>query len=89
MDKVGQKLNDKLNKDAQPGNKVEGTADNSVNDSESIPPLFLSLRDVMLTQRKTEVNQVANDIGVPQQDDQMIDKVADAKTNSDIPFGNN
>ncbi|KAK4949978.1 hypothetical protein LTR10_011820 [Elasticomyces elasticus] len=35
------------------------------------------------------VNDVANDVGVPQQDDSMIDKAADAKTNSDIPFGNN
>jgi hypothetical protein len=35
------------------------------------------------------VNQVANDVGVPQQDDGVLDKVADAKTNSDIPFGNN
>lgn len=36
-----------------------------------------------------ELNQVAGDAGVPQQDDQMMDKVADSKVNSDIPFGNN
>ncbi|KAE8446921.1 hypothetical protein EG329_011552 [Mollisiaceae sp. DMI_Dod_QoI] len=36
-----------------------------------------------------EVNQVAGDVGVPQQDDQTLDKAADAKANSDIPFGNN
>ncbi|KAK5312829.1 hypothetical protein LTR93_011177 [Exophiala xenobiotica] len=35
------------------------------------------------------VNDAANDVGVPQQDDQFIDKAADAKANSDIPFGNN
>lgn len=31
---------------------------------------------------------MANDAGVPQQDDKMIDQVADAKTNDKIPFGN-
>ncbi|KAH9829070.1 hypothetical protein Tdes44962_MAKER09184 [Teratosphaeria destructans] len=36
----------------------------------------------------TQINNLANDAGVPQQDDQLIDKVADAKVNSDIPFGN-
>ena len=33
MDKIGNKMNDKLNKDAQPGNKVEGSADNGANNS--------------------------------------------------------
>ncbi len=36
-----------------------------------------------------EVNDLANDVGVPQQDQGMVDKVTDAKVNSDIPFGNN
>lgn len=38
--------------------------------------------------RTTELNQVAGDAGVPQQDNGMLDKLADAKANSDIPFGN-
>lgn len=37
----------------------------------------------------TGVNDVANDVGVPQKDDQMMDQAADSKVNSDIPFGNN
>ncbi|KAF2774253.1 hypothetical protein EJ03DRAFT_322846 [Teratosphaeria nubilosa] len=36
----------------------------------------------------SQINNLANDAGVPQQDEQMIDKAADAKVNSDIPFGN-
>lgn len=43
----------------------------------------------MLINIAAGVNDVANDAGVPQQDDQFIDKAADAKANSDIPFGNN
>lgn len=42
MDKVGQKLNDKLNKDAQPGNQVEGKADNTVNNGECLVPQYES-----------------------------------------------
>ncbi|KAK3680245.1 hypothetical protein LTR78_000623 [Recurvomyces mirabilis] len=37
----------------------------------------------------SKIDDVANQAGVPQGDDQQIDKVADAKVNSDIPFGNN
>ena len=36
-----------------------------------------------------DLNQAAGDAGVPQQDDGMMDKLADSKVNSDIPFGNN
>lgn len=36
-----------------------------------------------------ELNNVANQAGVPGQDQGIMDKVADAKANSDIPFGNN
>ena len=36
-----------------------------------------------------DINDAANDVGVPQGDDKMIDNAADAKVNSDIPFGNN
>jgi hypothetical protein len=32
---------------------------------------------------------VADQAGVPQQDDKIIDQAADAKINKDIPFGNN
>jgi hypothetical protein len=35
------------------------------------------------------VDQVANDIGVPQQDDNVFNEVADRKVNEDIPGGNN
>eukprot|EP00249_Psilotum_nudum_P035765 c57082_g1_i1 orf=1-180(-) len=56
MDKVEGMADNKLNQDAQPGNQVEGRADNAAND---------------------KVNEVANDAGVPQQDDGFIDKVAD------------
>ena len=42
---------------------------------------------ILLT--STDVNNVASDVGVPQQDDSTIDKVADTKVNKDIPFGNN
>lgn len=52
--KVEQKLNDKLNKDAQPGNQVEGKADGDVNDSECIlcsSPSFPAGRPKLLVHR--------------------------------------
>ncbi|CAF9904706.1 MAG: hypothetical protein GOMPHAMPRED_002922 [Gomphillus americanus] len=36
-----------------------------------------------------DVNQFADDVGVPQQGDGIIDEAVDIKTNEDIPFGNN
>jgi hypothetical protein len=36
-----------------------------------------------------ELDNAASDVGVPQQDDNMLNQAADAKVNSDIPFGNN
>ncbi|KAK7006345.1 hypothetical protein R3P38DRAFT_3037933 [Favolaschia claudopus] len=35
-----------------------------------------------------EVDQVASDVGVPQQADNTINEIADKKVNDDIPFGN-
>jgi hypothetical protein len=37
----------------------------------------------------TGIDQAANDMGIPQQDDSKINEVADRKVNQDIPFGNN
>lgn len=39
--------------------------------------------------RVSELDNVANNMGVPQQDDGLMNNIADAKVNSDIPFGNN
>ncbi|KAJ7143920.1 hypothetical protein C8R44DRAFT_864933 [Mycena epipterygia] len=68
VDKVEGMAENKLGQDAQPGDGIERTADNDVNQ---------------------EVDKVANDIGVPQQDDNVINEVADRKVNEDIPGGNN
>ncbi|KAJ6548555.1 hypothetical protein B0H19DRAFT_1265369 [Mycena capillaripes] len=68
VDKIEGAAENKLGQDAQPGDGIERTADNDVNQG---------------------VDQVANDIGVPQQDDNLINEVADRKVNEDIPGGNN
>ncbi|KAF7342829.1 hypothetical protein MSAN_01998900 [Mycena sanguinolenta] len=68
VDKIEGAAENKLGQEAQPGDGVERTADNEVNQG---------------------VDQVANDVGVPQQDDNVINEVADRKVNQDIPFGNN
>lgn len=94
MDKAKGALDNKLNNDAQPGDAVEAKADNAANDSRSKQSnTILNYRDetwvdALLTPT-LEVNNAANDVGVPQQDDGFIDKVADRKVNQDIPFGNN
>lgn len=46
-----------------------------------------SNRDGVLI-KHTGLNQAAGDAGIPQQADGAMDKVADAKVNGDIPFGN-
>jgi hypothetical protein len=92
MDKAKDLASNKLNQDAQPGNQVEGSADSGANNGMlSLPSLHLPFQTRFRVDRffSVELNQVAGDAGVPQQDDQMMDKVADAKVNSDIPFGNN
>lgn len=35
-----------------------------------------------------EINNAADQAGVPQQDDKMVDDVADKKINNDVPGGN-
>ncbi|KAK5113594.1 hypothetical protein LTR85_010823 [Meristemomyces frigidus] len=67
MDKAQDALGSKMDKDAQPGDSVEKTADNDTDQ---------------------EVNNAADDAGVPQEADKAIDDVADKKVNEDIPFGN-
>ncbi|KAJ7676363.1 hypothetical protein B0H17DRAFT_1139932 [Mycena rosella] len=64
VDKVEGAAENKLGQDAQPGDGIERTADNDINQG---------------------VDQVANDSGVPQQDDNTINEVADRKVNEDIP----
>ncbi len=36
-----------------------------------------------------ELDGIANNLGVTPQEDNTMNEVADAKVNSDIPFGNN
>lgn len=36
----------------------------------------------------TEIDGMANNAGVPQQDDGLLNKIVDNKVNSDIPGGN-
>jgi hypothetical protein len=35
-----------------------------------------------------EIDNVADDVGVPQGDDKMLNEAADTKVNDDIPMGN-
>jgi len=87
MDKIGQKADSALNNQAQPGDSVERTADSDIN-SGMLSVLCTLPNGRPLIRALIGVNDAANDVGVPQQDDQFIDKAADAKANDDIPFGN-
>ncbi|KAJ4423196.1 hypothetical protein N0V82_002190 [Gnomoniopsis sp. IMI 355080] len=62
-----------MKQDSQPGNSVEGKADNAVNQG----TLFLE-----------EVDKVAGEAGVPQGADNTINEAVDSKVNDDIPGGN-
>lgn len=86
MDKVEGAVENNANQDAQPGNSVEKEADSYANNGKhgsSSHNLWHSLT------LNVEVNDLAGDVGVPQQDDKMLDTVVDDKVNNDIPFGNN
>ncbi|KAK4546810.1 hypothetical protein LTR36_001542 [Oleoguttula mirabilis] len=67
MDKAQDAVGNKMDKDAQPGDGVEKTADNDANQ---------------------QINNAADDAGVPKEADKAIDDVADSKVNNDIPMGN-
>ena len=88
VDKIEGAAENKLGQDAQPGDGIERTADNDANQG-----TLLVVSESWTSQRRifchVGVDQVANDIGVPQQDDNVINEVADKKVNEDIPFGNN
>lgn len=94
LDKAQDMASNKLNQDAQPGDGVERSADSGVNNGTYFQwkyRRYLERDEKEFANRRfsLELNQAANDVGVPQQDDQTLDKAADAKVNSDIPFGNN
>ena len=89
MDKVQGAVGGKMDKDAQPGDGVERGADSGANDStyqtlSTVTTISLGV----LTFSPPEINDVANDVGVPQGDDKMMDTAADDKINSEIPFRN-
>ncbi len=93
-------IGNKMNSNAQPGDQVEARADSGANNGMySYEHFFITLSRVeweTMDKEGTssnrillELNQAASDVGVPQQDDKMMDTAVDDKVNSDIPFGNN
>lgn len=86
VDKLSGAVDEKLNQESQPGDGVERAADGDVNQG-----LFHYSRLILLVHGWgwfSGIDQVANDIGAPQQDDNKINEVADRKVNEDIPLGN-
>jgi len=51
-------------------------------------PRTLPVRGVLTCSGLAAINNAANQAGVPQQDDKMIDDVADKKINDKLPGGN-
>lgn len=94
LDKAENMASNKLNQDSQPGDQVERSADSGVNNRTytflEVWTIFERHENKFANKRSSlELNEAANDVGVPQGDDATLDKVADSKVNSDIPFGNN
>lgn len=99
MDFIKNKVQNKMNKDAQPGNNVEASADNAANQGmyfcpsiSNVPPHYrtsvIPSTDCAIDDT-TEVNKLAGDAGVPQAANGTIDAAVDDKINSEIPGGNN
>lgn len=91
MDFVKDTVENKMNKDAQPGNSVESTADGAANQGmwkQSLTVFFLATIKLD-TNYAAEVDKLAGDAGVPQSADSTINEAVDDKINSDIPGGNN
>lgn len=66
--------------------KVKGFADNKLNQKAQPGDGVERSADSGVNPK---LDNIAGNLGLPQQDDSTLNNVADAKVNSDIPFGNN
>lgn len=96
MDAIKNAAENKLGKDSQPGDNVERSADNAVNQGTTSRP-FVASHDPLIPfcchsthtdSTATEVDSLAGQAGVPGSADNTINEAVDTKVNDDIPGGN-
>lgn len=95
MDSIKNAAENKLGKDSQPGNNVERSADNAVDQRTNHPLVALptavplpSRDQNMLTRTSTEVNSATGSAGVPSSADGTINDAVNKEVNAKIPGGN-
>lgn len=84
--KVENAVGKKEDKAATPGNSVEQGADNAANSGKFFAVLLIVVS--YPSHATAEIDNIANQAGVPQSADNSINKAVDGKINDEIPGGN-